>query len=282
MQDKKRKWNEKAILWVGIVVMILLVPSAFGYAEPYDVNWNVTGTYSISGYVRDTDGVGINLAHVTNNINSVSDDTDINGYYILSGMGNGTYTIQASKAGYITNTTSVTVSAGDETNVNIILTTSAVALKATVGSTWINWSWNGTGEHEVWVDGQFETNTTVNQIILTDIKSREEHEIRVFNNGTLIAKGTATTFYPFSLFYLITGLSMGTMLFTLFLKHEMFAIVLGTITFIFAIFGAYISFPMHLSSFSYIFAAIFVIAFVWILTAAFSMIQSDKIQEDFI
>lgn len=282
MQDKKRKWNTKAILLVGVVIM-LLIPSAFGDAVPYQVNWNVTGTYSISGYVRDTDGVGINLAHVTNNINSVNNYTDINGYYILTGIGNNTYTIQATKAGYISNTTIITVSGASETNVDITLTTSAVSLKATIGSTWINWTWDGTGDkHEVWVDGQFEANTTVNQMILTDVKPREEHEIRVFNNGTLIAKGTATTFYPFSLFYLITGLSMGTMLFTLFLKHEMFAIVLGTITFIFAIFGAYISFPMHLSSFSYIFAAIFVIAFVWILTAAFSMIQSDKIQEDFI
>jgi len=89
--------------------------------------------YNVSGYVKTSGGTAIENAYVTNNVTSDTDYTNSSGYYNLS-LPNGTYLIKAEKLGYASNTSTVTVSGADVSNVNITLenadTTFTVTLPA--------------------------------------------------------------------------------------------------------------------------------------------------------
>lgn len=78
--------------------------------------------YTVSGYTKLPSNSPIENVYVENNITSNTDYTDVTGFYILT-LANGTYQITASKAGYITNSTPVTVSGADITNANITVNT---------------------------------------------------------------------------------------------------------------------------------------------------------------
>ncbi|RLI03284.1 hypothetical protein DRO38_02895, partial [Candidatus Bathyarchaeota archaeon] len=79
-------------------------------------------TYNISGYVKYGNGTGIYNARVINNRTSAEDDTDESGYYVLTGMANGTYNITAFKTGFYPNSTVVTIAGADIENADITLT----------------------------------------------------------------------------------------------------------------------------------------------------------------
>jgi len=78
--------------------------------------------YEVSGYVKLPDNNPIKNANIVNNITSDTTTTDSSGFYSLS-LPNNTYQITASKEGYTTNSTIVTVSGADVTNANITLDT---------------------------------------------------------------------------------------------------------------------------------------------------------------
>jgi len=78
--------------------------------------------YSVSGYVKLSSGEVVKTAQVSNNITSDTAITDATGFYVLN-LSDGTYRIIASKQGYTTNSTTITVSGADVTNVNITLAT---------------------------------------------------------------------------------------------------------------------------------------------------------------
>ena len=78
--------------------------------------------YEVSGYIKLPDGNAIRNANIVNNITSDTTTTDSSGFYSLS-LPDGTYQITASKEGYTTNSTVVTVSGADVTDANITLDT---------------------------------------------------------------------------------------------------------------------------------------------------------------
>ncbi|RLI48228.1 MAG: hypothetical protein DRP09_21635 [Candidatus Thorarchaeota archaeon] len=78
--------------------------------------------YSVSGYVKLFSDEPVKNAQVSNNITSDIVITDATGFYVLN-LSDGTYRITASKQGYTTNSTAITVSGADITNVNITLAT---------------------------------------------------------------------------------------------------------------------------------------------------------------
>lgn len=93
-------------------------------------------TYNIDGYVTDSNGDSINNENVSINASGVGDDTtNASGYYQFTGLSDGTYNISAGGSGtdYDANSTTVTISGADKSNVNLTLTKSC---KPTCGSTY--------------------------------------------------------------------------------------------------------------------------------------------------
>ncbi|VVB89373.1 Cytochrome c7 c [uncultured archaeon] len=79
-------------------------------------------TYNISGYIiNKSAGQPLTLAIVQTNT-SLSTTTNAQGYYVFTGLSNGTYLINASQTGYAVNSTTATISGANKTNVNISLT----------------------------------------------------------------------------------------------------------------------------------------------------------------
>ena len=95
-----------------IVISILLIFLLFSPVAGYEV----------SGYIKLPDGSAIRNANIVNNITSDTAITDSSGFYSLS-LPNNTYQIIASKEGYTTNSTVITVLGADVSNVNITLDT---------------------------------------------------------------------------------------------------------------------------------------------------------------
>lgn len=82
----------------------------------------VGGSYTISGYVRDSSNDGI--SGVTLNFGGARPDvaTDSIGFYSQTGFGNGTYTVTPAKSGYTFDppSQSVAVSGGNQTGINFL------------------------------------------------------------------------------------------------------------------------------------------------------------------
>lgn len=78
-------------------------------------------TYNLSGYVTNaSSGVGLSGATVQTNT-SLSTTTNASGFYNFTGLSNGTYIINASFAGYTTNSINKTINGANITNANISL-----------------------------------------------------------------------------------------------------------------------------------------------------------------
>lgn len=80
------------------------------------VNLGAEALYKIAGYVKTTDGEAISGAAISINTGTYS-NTDQNGYYIVNNLTNGTYTVIASKAGYLITPTPASVSLSNADNV---------------------------------------------------------------------------------------------------------------------------------------------------------------------
>jgi len=78
-------------------------------------------TYNLSGYITNkTSGVPLNGATVQTNT-SQSTTTNAQGYYIFTGLSNGSYIINATLTGYAVNSTTRTINGANLLNVNISL-----------------------------------------------------------------------------------------------------------------------------------------------------------------
>ena len=153
------------------------------------------------------------------------------------------------------------------------------------GSNFINWSWNytnSTTQVALFLDGQFITNSSLTSFILSNLNPREQH-ILILRNNTNTTNSTAIlgtnsikTFYPPILFYIILIFSIGLLLLEIFLKNETLTILIGTLCFTMSILGFYMSYPYYFSILSYLMIGVAVIALLWVLMAAFSLITSKK------
>ena len=157
------------------------------------------------------------------------------------------------------------------------------SINVSVGSTYINWNWSypGSEEYEIWIDGRFRNNNTMGHIIISGLNPREKHEISVFKNGILLVTDTQQTFYSHSLFYFIFILSMILLVGTLLLKNEILVMLFGTITFIVSFLGFYLSFPYNFAVFTYLCLAIGITALLWVLMAIFSSLTQQADIMDF-
>ncbi|MDJ1420669.1 MAG: carboxypeptidase-like regulatory domain-containing protein [Candidatus Methanoperedens sp.] len=111
-------------------------------------SWTVIAqpTYSVSGYVFDNYGSGLGDVLVQND--SYQNTTIASGYYLITGLLNGTYNLSFSKAGFDTGYFEVTVSGADIINANITIydTTSPAQVTGlrndTPTQTTVNLSWD--------------------------------------------------------------------------------------------------------------------------------------------
>ncbi|MCZ7404085.1 MAG: carboxypeptidase-like regulatory domain-containing protein [Candidatus Methanoperedens sp.] len=88
-------------------------------------------TYNISGYITNkTSGAVLNGATVQTNT-SLTTTTNAAGFYNFTGLSNGTYVINASLTGYITNSTTATINGADVTNANISLSRAVAGVNLT-------------------------------------------------------------------------------------------------------------------------------------------------------
>jgi hypothetical protein len=122
---------------------------------------------SIAGAVKDRQGAGIPGATVSTNTGGYSATTGSDGSYAISGVTPGSYTVTASKSGYQSQSTSVSVTAGQTATANFTLQanpTNVLANGNFEGGFFDFWggqianSWgasfraNGSGDNTEWVD----------------------------------------------------------------------------------------------------------------------------------
>ncbi|KCZ70808.1 hypothetical protein ANME2D_02833 [Candidatus Methanoperedens nitroreducens] len=111
-------------------------------------NWTVIAqpTYSVSGYVFDNYGSGLGDVLVQNG--SYQSTTIASGYYLITGLFNGTYNFSFSKSGFDTGYLEVTISGADIINANktIYDTTPPAQVTGlrndTLTQTTVNFSWD--------------------------------------------------------------------------------------------------------------------------------------------
>ncbi len=113
-------------------------------------SWTVTEqpTYNVSGYVFDNYGLGLADVDVLVHNGSHQNTTIASGYYLITGLLNGTYNFSYSKVGFDTGYLEVTISGADIINVNkMIYDTIPPAqvtglINDTPTQTTVNLSWN--------------------------------------------------------------------------------------------------------------------------------------------
>ncbi|SNQ60491.1 IPT/TIG domain-containing protein [Candidatus Methanoperedens nitratireducens] len=116
------------------------------YSASRTWNWTVIPqpTYNVSGYVSDNYGSGLGSVLVQNGSNQST--TLASGYYLITGLLNGTYNLSYSKANFNTGYLEVTVNGADNTSANktIYDTTPPASVynaTSTAGSFYINNTW---------------------------------------------------------------------------------------------------------------------------------------------
>jgi PGF-pre-PGF domain-containing protein len=122
-------------------------------SDGYDVNsktwtWTVAPEprYNVSGYVFDNYGAGLGGVQVQNGSNR--NTTIASGYYLITGLLNGTYNFSYSKTGFDTSYLEVTIRGADNTSANMRIYDTAPPLSVSnpdsstaVGSFFVNNSW---------------------------------------------------------------------------------------------------------------------------------------------
>jgi len=87
--------------------------------------YNVSGElFNISGYVNDSvsgDGIPNATIHLTGDSIATSVYSNASGYYLIGELYNGSYTITASKTGYISNSVDIVISGADNTTDELLL-----------------------------------------------------------------------------------------------------------------------------------------------------------------
>ncbi len=133
-------------------------------------------THALSGYVTNqSSGLPLSGAAVQANGSVPNVTTDVNGFYQFTGLSDGTYVVNASLTGYITNSTARTISGADVTNANISLSPVPPAptyippapwnlTPNATGNFWINYIWqagtgNVTNSYNVSVNGTWYNST---------------------------------------------------------------------------------------------------------------------------
>ena len=101
-----------------------------GDTDTYNVSgdtdtYNVSGElFNISGYVNDSvsgDGIPNATIHLTGDSIATSVYSNASGYYLIGELYNGSYTITASKTGYISNSVDIVISGADNTTDELLL-----------------------------------------------------------------------------------------------------------------------------------------------------------------
>ena len=146
--------------------------SSDGYEGVASETINVTvisqPVYNVSGYVFDNYGSGLGVVLVQNG--SYQNNTSASGYYLITGLLNGTYNFSYSKSGFNTGYLEVTINGADITTVNTTIydTTppaSINSIAATSTPLYINWTWidpiDSDFDHVMmYIDGTFMRNIT--------------------------------------------------------------------------------------------------------------------------
>ena len=159
------------------ILLIILIPFIIGVSSAIG--------YNVSGYVSDSSGFVLDgvLVKAIDTENTVV--TNSSGYYILSGLSNGTYTFSYSKTGYDTGYNNITVNGEDLINANITLSRSVTPTPSSTpaaeflppspvlvnpdgaakpGSFWIHYTWKAgegyvTDSYNVSVNGIWKNGT---------------------------------------------------------------------------------------------------------------------------
>ena len=152
-------------------------------------------TYTISGYVTYINGTGIHNAYITNRATGADTYTNADGYYISTGLVNGTYNITASKSGFHTNYTIQTISGADIQHANVTLIVDPAPLISDVQNSSVRttsaviiWTTNepATSQVEYGLNTDYGSNTTIDtnlvithSVTLTGLASNTTYHYRV-------------------------------------------------------------------------------------------------------
>jgi len=117
-------------------------------------NWTVNpidqARYNVTGYVSDNNDIGLEGVSVQNN--SHNNISDISGYYMITGLSNGTYNFSYSKIGYDTGYLEVTINVADNNSANISIYDNTPPMQVTElvndipTQTTINLTWNSVAD----------------------------------------------------------------------------------------------------------------------------------------
>lgn len=119
--------------------LIQVVNDCNTWAAYLIVRWGEPLNYNISGYVKNSNGIGINSSNIYFS-DGRNTTTSSNGYYSIGQVVSGTYTLNASKLSYLNNSLSVSVSNSDLVNQNITLATDFSGTNTIVASETIDYN----------------------------------------------------------------------------------------------------------------------------------------------
>jgi hypothetical protein len=106
----------------------------------------------------------------------------------------------------------------------------SINLTATTGETFIKFSWDSGYEVQVWHNGVYDLNTSLNYLYLSDLNPTERHRLTLYNQSNLselLDDMTVETAMPGALFYVLTGIGLVFFLLSLWRTPSYFSILGG-------------------------------------------------------
>jgi len=155
-------------------------------------------------------------------------------------------------------------------------------LTAEVGSYYIDWTWNYTNNTTsclVWIDGSFETETSLNSFVLNNLNPRELHRIALINatnTSEVYATSEARTYYPPFIFYLLLILAIGFLIMTLIISEPLTSIITGVLGFVLGIVSFKLSYSIHYGILSYLCLGVAILCFLWLVIAIITILTKEE------
>ena len=84
-------------------------------------------------------------------------------------------------------------------------------LTATVGETYIKYTWDSGYEVQIWHNGVYDSNSSLNYLYLSDLKPSERHRLTLYNQSNLteqLGDVTTETAMPSTLLYVLAGVGL--------------------------------------------------------------------------
>lgn len=108
--------------------------------------------------------------------------------------------------------------------------TGAANITVTTGETFIKYTWDTGYDAQVWHNGVYDLNTSLNYLYLSDLKPSERHRLTLYNQSNLteqIGDVTVETAMPSTLLYVMAGTGLIFLILSLLYLPSYFSILDG-------------------------------------------------------